>query len=116
VAEHQRFIMGGVSVGMSVGTSGGWMAVGSKVVASVPSPLKFGLDQLSLHLPLQSQKLTDVVLHKGVDNAVQFTIVSPSGQHITANAYGWALRGGGAGSWDIISSVTYNNAPCVVLK
>jgi FAD/FMN-containing dehydrogenase len=108
VADHQRFIVGGLSAGMSVGTSGGWIQGGGHSAFAA----KFGLGQLLLPLPFQSQKSTDDVFPKGVDNAVQFTIVIPSGQHITANAHKysdlfWALRGGGAGSWGVITSVTY---------
>jgi FAD/FMN-containing dehydrogenase len=47
-----------------------------------------------------------------VDNAVQFTIVIPNGDYVVANDHQnqdlfWALRGGGAGSWGIVTSVTY---------
>jgi FAD/FMN-containing dehydrogenase len=47
-----------------------------------------------------------------VDNAVQFTIVTPNGDYVVANDHQnqdlfWALRGGGAGSWGIVISATY---------
>uniref|UniRef100_A0A0W0EZJ3 Putative FAD binding domain-containing protein n=1 Tax=Moniliophthora roreri TaxID=221103 RepID=A0A0W0EZJ3_MONRR len=48
----------------------------------------------------------------GVDNATQFTIVTSSGSHIEANAYShpdlfWASRGGGGGTFGVVTSVTY---------
>ncbi len=51
-------------------------------------------------------------LKTGVDNALQFTIVKADGDHVVANTYRnsdlfWALRGGGAGSWGVVISVTY---------
>jgi FAD/FMN-containing dehydrogenase len=47
-----------------------------------------------------------------VDNAVQFTIVTPNGDYVVANDHQnqdlfWALRGGGAGTWGIVISATY---------
>lgn len=47
-----------------------------------------------------------------MDNAVQFTIVTPNGDYVVANDHQnqdlfWALRGGGAGSWGIVISATY---------
>ncbi|KAI0028758.1 FAD-binding domain-containing protein [Vararia minispora EC-137] len=50
------------------------------------------------------------------DNALQFDIVLASGELITANAalhsdLFWALRGGGAGSWGVITSVTIQTYP-----
>ena len=52
----------------------------------------------------------------GVDNVLQVTIVSAEGKHVTANAYCnedlfWAIRGGGAGSWGVVTSVTYKTHP-----
>ncbi|KIY69070.1 FAD-binding domain-containing protein [Cylindrobasidium torrendii FP15055 ss-10] len=46
------------------------------------------------------------------DNALQFTIVTADGEHITADDTQnsdlfWALRGGGAGSWGVIVSATF---------
>ena len=48
----------------------------------------------------------------GVDNVLQFTIVASNGEHITVNQHQhaslfWALRGGGPGSWGVITSTTY---------
>jgi len=52
----------------------------------------------------------------GVDNALQFTLVTSSGSYLTANAYShsdlfWALRGGGGGTYGVVTSVTYNTHP-----
>lgn len=46
------------------------------------------------------------------------TIVTADGNHIIANAYRnkdlfWALRGGGGGTWGVVSSVTYKTHPSV---
>ncbi|KAF9260677.1 FAD-binding domain-containing protein [Marasmius fiardii PR-910] len=82
-----RFVVGGISGDESVGAAGGWVTGGGH---SAFSP-QFGL---------------------GVDNALQFTVVVESGDHITANAYinsdlFWALRGGGACTYGVVTSVTY---------
>lgn len=47
-----------------------------------------------------------------MDNAIQFTVVTASGDFITVNAYQnpdlfWALRGGGGGTFAVVLSVTY---------
>ena len=52
----------------------------------------------------------------GVDNVLEITIVTADGQHIVANAYCnqdlfWALRGGGGGTWGVVTSVTYRTHP-----
>ena len=48
----------------------------------------------------------------GVDNVIQFTIVLADGSFVTTNAFQfpdlfWALRGGGGGTYGIITSTTY---------
>ncbi|KAJ5751884.1 hypothetical protein N7520_008801 [Penicillium odoratum] len=45
------------------------------------------------------------------DNALEFNVVVANGSHLTANAYQnadlfWALRGGGGGTWGVVTSVT----------
>ncbi|KAF8629481.1 hypothetical protein AX15_003414 [Amanita polypyramis BW_CC] len=82
-----RVVVGGLSIGGSIGAAGGWIMGGGH------SPLapKYGL---------------------GADNAVQFTVVLASGQYVTANEYNhsdifWALRGGGGGTYGVVVSVTY---------
>ena len=52
----------------------------------------------------------------GVDNAVEISVVTASGAHITTNEYQnsdlfWALRGGGGGTFGIVTSVTYQTHP-----
>jgi len=94
-ADHQRFVVGGISTGMSVGAAGGWIMGGGHSAFSA----KYGL---------------------GVDNALQFTIVKADGEHVIANAQSnpdlfWALRGGGAGSWGVVTSVTYRTYDLVPL-
>lgn len=51
---------------------------------------------------------------------LQFTLVTSSGSHLTVNAYShpdlfWALRGGGGGTYGIITTVTYNTHPSTPL-
>ncbi|KAF5349314.1 hypothetical protein D9758_011762 [Tetrapyrgos nigripes] len=82
-----RMLIGGVTNGGSVGSAGGWLLGGGH---SAFSP-QHGL---------------------GVDNVVQFTVVVASGEHLTANAHinpdlFWALRGGGGGTYGVVTSVTY---------
>ncbi|CAA7268634.1 unnamed protein product [Cyclocybe aegerita] len=96
VQERGRFILGGISVGGTVGAAGGWI-MGAGHSAFAPT---FGL---------------------GVDNVLQFTIVLASGQHIAANAYQntdlfWALRGGGGGTYGVVTSVTYRTHPVFSLS
>lgn len=55
-----------------------------------------------------------------MDNALQFTIVKADSDHVIANAHQnadlfWALRGGGAGSWGVVTSVTYRTYDLVPL-
>ena len=52
----------------------------------------------------------------GVDNVLEITIVTADGQHVVANSYRnkdlfWALRGGGGGTWGVVTSVTYRTHP-----
>ncbi|KAF5357393.1 hypothetical protein D9758_005958 [Tetrapyrgos nigripes] len=82
-----RFIVGGLTAGGSVGAAGGWMQGGGH---SAFSP-QHGL---------------------GVDNVVQVTIVTASGEYLKANSYlnsdlFWAVRGGGGGTYGVVTSVTY---------
>jgi hypothetical protein len=89
--QHGRVLVGGISAKGSVGSAGGWVMGGGH---SVISP-KFGL---------------------GVDNVLQFTIVLADGRHVTANAHQntdlfWALRGGGGGTYGVVTSATYKSHP-----
>uniref|UniRef100_A0A0W0F8P0 FAD-binding PCMH-type domain-containing protein n=2 Tax=Moniliophthora roreri TaxID=221103 RepID=A0A0W0F8P0_MONRR len=85
--QNGRVVVGGLTAGGSVGAAGGWV-LGGGHSALAPS---YGL---------------------GVDNALQFTVVIASGEVLTANAYSnpelfWALRGGGGGTFGVVTSVTY---------
>lgn len=55
-----------------------------------------------------------------MDNVLQFTVVLANGSHITASPYYhsdlfWALRGGGGGTFGIVTSVTYRTYPSTPL-
>ena len=48
----------------------------------------------------------------GVDNAIEITVVTSCGEYLTTNNYKnsdlfWALRGGGGGTYGVVTSVTY---------
>ncbi|PVG02321.1 FAD-binding domain-containing protein [Serendipita vermifera] len=88
--EHGVIIVGGSSY--SVGAAGGWILGGGH---SSLSP-QYGL---------------------GVDNVLQFEVVTPDGVLRTANAYKnsdlfWALRGGGPG-FGVVTKVTYKTYPAI---
>ncbi|KAF9467718.1 hypothetical protein BDZ94DRAFT_980876 [Collybia nuda] len=82
-----RFILGGLSAGASVGAAGGWVLGGGHSAFSA----RHGL---------------------GVDNVLQFTVVTADGKYLTANTHKnsdlfWALRGGGGGTYAVVISATY---------
>ncbi|TFK94016.1 FAD-binding domain-containing protein [Polyporus arcularius HHB13444] len=84
-------LVGGASAGGSVGAAGGWLQGGGHSALS-PS---FGL---------------------GVDNVLEFSVVTSTGSHIVTNAHQhpdlfWALRGGGGGTFGVVASVTYRTRP-----
>ncbi|CAG8760219.1 9747_t:CDS:2, partial [Acaulospora colombiana] len=88
--EHSVVVVGGGSY--SVGAAGGWILGGGH---SSLSP-QYGL---------------------GVDNVVQFEVVTPDGELRTVNAYKnkdlfWALRGGGPG-FGVVTKVTYRTHPAI---
>ncbi|TCD64436.1 hypothetical protein EIP91_004081 [Steccherinum ochraceum] len=90
-AKHDRVIVGGLSPGQSNGAAGGWVLGGGH---SIISPM-FGL---------------------GVDNVVEMTVVIANGEILTVNAQlypdlFWALRGGGGGTFGVLTSVTYKTHP-----
>ncbi|KAJ2933089.1 hypothetical protein H1R20_g3993, partial [Candolleomyces eurysporus] len=95
VGARDRLIVGGISPDGSVGAAGGWVLGGGHS----PFAGQFGL---------------------GVDNALQFTLVKADGSHVIVNAHTdpslfWALRGGGGGTFGIVTSVTYKIHPLVPL-
>ncbi|KAI6020452.1 hypothetical protein BKA83DRAFT_4302284 [Pisolithus microcarpus] len=85
--QNGRMMVGGASYGGSLGAGGGWLQGGGH---SALSPT-YGL---------------------GVDNAIEMTVVTSTGAYLTVNNYQnpdlfWALRGGGGGTYGIVTSVTY---------
>ena len=52
----------------------------------------------------------------GVDNVLEIEIVTADGQLRTVNAYSspdlfWALRGGGGGTWGVVTQATFKAYP-----
>jgi FAD/FMN-containing dehydrogenase len=52
---------------------------------------------------------------------LEITIVTADGSHVIANPYRnedlfWALRGGGGGTWGVVTSVTYKTHPSMPLS
>ncbi|KAH7921694.1 FAD-binding domain-containing protein [Leucogyrophana mollusca] len=91
-----RMMVGGISVGGSVGAAGGWVLGGGH---SVLSPT-YGL---------------------GVDNAIEMSVVLSTGEHLVVNSYQhpdlfWAMRGGGGGTYGILTSVTYRTYPSLPVQ
>lgn len=87
VNSVNKTIAGGIGAQGSVGAAGGW-------------PLGAGHNILSPQLGL------------GVDNVLEITVVTPDGEHLTANLFQnqdlfWALRGGGGPSFGVVTSLTY---------
>ena len=107
--QHNRIIVGGISAGGSVGAAGGWLAGGGH---SLLAP-NYGLGTPN------SSEIIGPCSHctfTGVDNVLEITIVTADGNHVIANAYNnqdlfWALRGGGGGTWGVVTSVTYRTHP-----
>ena len=104
-AEAQgRVLVGGLSEGGSVGAAGGWIMGGGHSAFS--STFGLGMSpQITRH-----QEIT----HRptGVDNVLEFTVVTANGDNLTVNSYEnpdlfWALRGGGGGTYAVVTSVTY---------
>ncbi|KAH0835525.1 hypothetical protein J3R83DRAFT_9214 [Lanmaoa asiatica] len=96
VNRHGRLMVGGISPSGSVGAAGGWLAGGGHSFLS-PS---YGL---------------------GVDNALEISVVLSTGEYLTTNEYQnqdlfWALRGGGGGTYGIVTSVTYHTYPIVPVQ
>jgi FAD/FMN-containing dehydrogenase len=98
-------IVGGISLGTSVGAAGGWVMGGGH---SVFSP-KFGLGTS----PSFSFIPHILTFDPGVDNVLQFTIVLADGSLITTNSFQypdlfWALRGS---TYGVVTSTTYQTHP-----
>jgi len=108
--QHNRIIVGGVCPRGSIAVGGGWLAGGGH---SIIAP-NYGLGmQKNSPDPIESHSHHGFV---GVDNVLEITIVTADGDHVIANAYRnkdlfWALRGGGGGTWGVVTSVTYKTHP-----
>jgi hypothetical protein len=83
-ADRQaRFMVGGVSLGNSVGGAGGWlMGAGHSVLS--PS---HGLGTNDLFRYSISFHTYSRLPASGVDNVIQFTVVTTKGVFLTVNAY-----------------------------
>ncbi|KAF4472924.1 FAD FMN-containing isoamyl alcohol oxidase [Fusarium albosuccineum] len=84
LGEHDVMVVGGSSHG--VGITGGYIQGGGHSMLSAIGGM-------------------------GSDNALEFTVVTADGRHVVANSYQntdlfWALRGGGGGTWGVVTSVT----------
>ena len=85
------------------------LEAGWRVEDLVPFPLCLALVPLfSFILPSLNSRYVDT----GVDNVLQFTIVLSNGSLVTANSYQhpdlfWALRGGGGGTYGVVTSASY---------
>jgi len=93
----------------SVGAAGGWLLGGGYGPIS-PS---YGLGT-SVQYRLVS--ISDI--SPGVDNVIELNVVDSSGSYLTVNSHNhpdlfWALRGGGGGTYGIVTSVTYRTHPLV---
>ena len=107
--QHNRVIVGGISARGSVGAAGGWLAGGGH---SAIAP-NYGLGALQSPVAISSRLPNQFT---GVDNVLEITIVTADGNHVVANPYNnedlfWALRGGGGGTWGVVTSVTYKTHP-----
>ena len=73
-----------------------------------------------LYLFISLHTLTKKYNRIGVDNVLQFTVVLADGSHVTTNAHQnpelfWALRGGGGGTYGVVTSATYKTHETVSL-
>ena len=105
--QHNRVIVGASSQG--VGAAGGWFAGGGH---SAVAP-NYGLGTPNSPVWIKSYSPDRFA---GVDNVLEITIVTADGNHVIANPYNnedlfWALRGGGGGTWGVVTSVTYKTHP-----
>jgi len=107
--QRNRVIVGGLSLRGSVGAAGGWV-LGGGHSAIAPS---YGLGTPNSPNPTEPYSFDGFT---GVDNVLEMKIVTADGNHITANPYNnadlfWALRGGGGGTWGVVTSVSYKTHP-----
>jgi len=105
VNQYGRMMVGGASLGGSVGAAGGWLQGGGHSALSPTYGLGMAVNCRIAFMLMGSCGL-------GVDNAIEITVVTSTGELLTANTYQnsdlfWALRGGGGGTYGIVTSVTY---------
>jgi len=109
VKQRNRVIVGGISARGSVGAAGGWLSGGGH---SAIAP-NYGLGASNSPNLTQPYSYDGFV---GVDNVLEITIVTADGSHVIANQHRnqdlfWAVRGGGGGTWGVVTSVTYKTHP-----
>ncbi|RHZ66420.1 hypothetical protein CDV55_106611 [Aspergillus turcosus] len=90
-AERGHTVVGGSC--STVGIAGGWMQGGGYGILSPTQGL-------------------------GVDNVLEFSMVTAEGAYVTANPFQnedlfWAVRGGGGGTFGVVTSVTFRTIPDV---
>lgn len=100
-----RFVVGGISAGGSVGAAGGWILGGGHSAFAPQHGLGITFHCSCFNFPV-------IMVLLGVDNVLEFTLVTADGEyrHVNAHRYPdlfWALRGGGGGTYGVITSVTY---------
>jgi FAD/FMN-containing dehydrogenase len=110
---NNRFVVGGLSVEASVGAAGGWVLGGGHSAFSARHGLGKHSMSFATHDSLPS--------YTGVDNVLQFTVVTADGQPRIVNSYNnadlfWAMRGGGGGTFGVVTSVTYKTHDLVPLS
>lgn len=113
--QHNRSIAGGFSLDGTVGAAGGWPVGGGHSILSPFYGLGKSFSSITTHPFPHEYKLCQRL---GVDNVLQYTVVLPNATHVIANDFTypdifWALRGGGAPSFGVVTSVTYRTHPNV---
>ena len=113
VQKHGRVLVGGLSADGTVGAAGGWLLGGGH---GIISPLHgLGMLLVTAYQPFQLTGLSP-----GVDNVIEINIVTADGRYLTVNSHQhsdlfWALRGGGGGTFGVVTSVTYRTHPSTTL-
>jgi hypothetical protein len=112
---NNRFVIGGLSAEGSVGAAGGWILGGGHSVLSA----RHGLGKYSIIMSIATHNSHSSDI--GVDNVLQFTVITADGEPRIVNSYNnadlfWAMRGGGGGTFGIVTSVTYKTHDLVPLS
>jgi len=110
VKQRNRVIVGGMCPRGSIAVGGGWFAGGGHSLIAPNYGLGMQKNPPDL---IESHSYHGFV---GVDNVLEITIITADGDHVVANAFRnkdlfWALRGGGGGTWGVVTSVTYKTHP-----